>query len=169
MGKKLYLPMNLFSLRIFSVLNQACNAYSGNEKGNVENKVGYIRYNFITPAPSIIDLGYLERLLEEHLTNDRQRIHYVKGRSIQELLEEEHQYLWALPDENYPVFKEEKAKANKYGEVVIDKTRIYIPKGYNYSQMSLIKYWDRFKVISPHGEILLEDWRPYMEKGREIP
>src|SRR5699024_2422531 len=25
---------------------QGCNAYSGNEKGNVENKVGYNRYNF---------------------------------------------------------------------------------------------------------------------------
>src|SRR5699024_5564754 len=49
---------------IFSFEPQACNAYSGNEKGNVENKFGYIRYNFITPAPSIIDLGYLERLLE---------------------------------------------------------------------------------------------------------
>jgi len=148
---------------------QACNAYSGHEKGNVENKVGYIRYNFITPAPLIIDLEHLAQLLEEHLINDRQRVHYVKGCSIQELLEEEHQYLWALPDEDYPVFKEEKAKANKYGEVVIDKTKVYVPKGYNYSQMSLIKYWDRFKVVSPHGEILLEDWRPYMEKGRKIP
>lgn len=148
---------------------QACNAYSGHEKGNVENKVGYIRYNFITPAPLITDLEHLTRLLEEHLINDRYRIHYAKGRSIQELLGEEHQYLWALPDENYPVFKEEKAKANKYGEVVIDKTKVYVPKGYNYSQMSLIKYWDRFKVLSPYGEILLKDWRPYMEKSRKIP
>src|SRR5699024_11766101 len=98
---------------------QACNAYSGNEKGNVENKVGYIRYNFITPAPSIIDLGYLERLLEEHLTNDRQRIHYVKGRSIQELLEEEYQYLWALPVENYTFYKVVKVKALNFGDVDI--------------------------------------------------
>lgn len=30
---------------------QACNPYSGHEKGNVENKVGYVRYNFVTPAP----------------------------------------------------------------------------------------------------------------------
>lgn len=38
---------------------QACNPYSGNEKGNVENKVGYIRYNFINPAPVIKDLDHL--------------------------------------------------------------------------------------------------------------
>ncbi|MCM3479341.1 IS21 family transposase, partial [Caldibacillus thermoamylovorans] len=30
---------------------QVCNPRSGHEKGNVENKVGYIRYNFFTSAP----------------------------------------------------------------------------------------------------------------------
>ncbi|TCP16082.1 hypothetical protein EV207_1951, partial [Scopulibacillus darangshiensis] len=148
---------------------QACNAYSGNEKGNVENKVGYIRYNFINPAPMINDLNQLTQLLEKQLTEDRNRIHYEKKRPINELLEEEHQFLRALPDEEYPVFKEEKAKANKYGEIVIDKTKVYIPKGYNYSQLTIIKYWDRFKVLSPHGEILYEDYRPYMHKSHKIP
>ncbi|WP_353056435.1 IS21 family transposase, partial [Exiguobacterium sp. MER 193] len=28
---------------------QSCNPYSGNEKGSVENKVGYVRYNFLVP------------------------------------------------------------------------------------------------------------------------
>src|SRR5690606_41924859 len=32
-----------------------------------------------------------------------------------------------------------------------------------------IKYWDRFKVISPYGEILYSDDRPYMNKKRDIP
>lgn len=148
---------------------QACNAYSGHEKGNVENKVGYIRYNFINPAPAIHDLAHLTRLLEKQLAEDRDRIHYEKKRSIHELLEEEHQFLWALPEEDYPVFKEEKMKSNKYGEVIIDKMKVYIPKGYNYSQLTIIKYWNRFKVISPYGEILHEDYRPYMHKNRKIP
>lgn len=148
---------------------QACNPYSGNEKGNVENKVGYIRYNFINPAPVIKDLDHFTRLLEKQLAEDRTRMHYEKKRSILELSEEEHQFLLALPDEAYPVFKEEKLKANKYGEVVIDKTKVYIPKGYNYSQLTIVKYWDRFKVISPYGEILHEDYRPYMHQGHKIP
>lgn len=54
---------------------QACNAYSGHEKGNVENKVGYIRYNFITPSPVITDFEHLSNLLEKHLTEDRERPH----------------------------------------------------------------------------------------------
>src|SRR5699024_8217796 len=130
---------------------------------------GYIRYNFINPAPVINDLNHLTQLLEKQLTEDRNRIHYEKKRPINELLEEEHQFLRALPDEEYPVFKEEKARANKYGEIVIDKTKVYIPKGYNYSQLTIVKYWDRFKVLSPHGEILYKDHRPYMHKSHKIP
>src|SRR5690625_4687050 len=87
---------------------QACNAYSGHEKGNVENKVGFIRYNFINPAPVIKDLHHLTKLLERQLADDRSRLHYEKNCTINDLLEEEHQYLLALPDEEYPVFKEEK-------------------------------------------------------------
>lgn len=32
-----------------------------------------------------------------------------------------------------------------------------------------MKYWDRFKAISPHGEILYQDYRPYMHKNRKVP
>jgi transposase len=148
---------------------QACNPYAGHEKGNVENKVGYIRYNFINPAPVIKDLSHLTDLLEKNLIEDRNREHYDKKRSIKDLLEEEHTFLLVLSDEEYPVFKEDKAKANKYGEITIDGTKVYVPKGYNYTQLTVIKYWDRFKVLSPYGEILFEDFRPYMNRNRKIP
>ena len=148
---------------------QACNPYSGHEKGNVENKVGYVRYNFVTPAPVINDLEHLEQILKERLTKDRERDHYKKLKSINELLEEERKYLLALPDEDYPIFKEDLAKANKYGEIVMDGVKVHIPKGYNYGQLRVIKYWDKFKVVSPNGEILYSDYRPYMHKKRHIP
>ena len=100
---------------------QACNPYSGHEKGNVENKVGYVRYNFITPSPVIENLEHLTNLLQQKHTKDRERIHYEKKISIQKLLEEEFEYLLALPDEEFPVFKESKVQSNKYGEITLDK------------------------------------------------
>lgn len=54
-------------------------------------------------------------------------------------------------------------------KVVIDKTKVYVPKGFNYTRLEVIKYWNQFKVVSPHGEILLKDSRPYMHKNRMIP
>src|SRR5690625_7432628 len=43
---------------------QACNAYAGHEKGNVANKVGYLRYSCITTASLSIDLGDFTELLD---------------------------------------------------------------------------------------------------------
>ncbi|RWR04026.1 IS21 family transposase [Siminovitchia fortis] len=148
---------------------QACNPRSGHEKGNVENKVGYLRYNFVTPAPVIQSFEHLGEILKECLTKDRERIHYEKGISIQELLDQEFPFLLALPDEEYSIFKKVTEKANKYGEITIDQAKIHIPKGYNFGQLHVVKYWDRFKVLSPYGEVLFTDYRPYMHKGRKIP
>ncbi|MEM1506474.1 IS21 family transposase, partial [Domibacillus sp. 8LH] len=68
---------------------QACNVRKGNEKGHVENKVGYVRYNFVTPSPVIESYEDLTTILSEKLAQDRQRIHYAKEVRIQELLDEE--------------------------------------------------------------------------------
>lgn len=148
---------------------QACNANAGNEKGHVENKVGYVRYNFITPAPVIQSYEHLTAKLLEQLKNDHRRIHYQKHIPIQELLQEERPFLLALPEQSYPVFKQTVAKANQYGEITVDQVKVYIPKSHNYGQVELILYWDSYKALSPFGDVLFEDKRPYMHKKRLIP
>ena len=85
-------------------------------------------------------MDYFGQLLELQLGDDRNRIHYDKQRTINELAEEEHQYLVVLSEEDYPVFKEEQVKASKYYEIVVGKTKAYVPKGYNYPKLNIIKY-----------------------------
>lgn len=148
---------------------QACNPRKGNEKGHVENKVGYVRYNFFTPSPVINDLAHLRDLLFEQCRKDHQRSHYKKGEVIADLLEEEKKYGLALPESDYPVFKQSMVTANKYGEVRIDGALIHVPKSYHYSKLYLIQYWDYYKVVSSNGEILSNGPRPYMNQTREIP
>jgi len=148
----------------------ACNPYRGQEKGHVENKVGYTRYNFFVPAPVIRDWDHLTELLFEHFTADHKRKHYRKKEyTITELINQERKYALALPEQAYPVFKERLVTANKYGEVRVDKTSLHIPMSYHYNQMRLVTYWDRYKVVSMQGEVLSEGFRPYMNKTREIP
>lgn len=147
---------------------QACNARKGNEKGHVENKVGYVRYNYFTPSPVIRDLYHLQELLREQCEKDHKRLHYKKEKQICSLMDEERKYGLVLPDNPYPVFKETLAKANKYGEVLIDGCAIHIPGSYRYTQLRLVVYWDCFKVITSNGELLFEGPRPYMNKEREI-
>lgn len=68
-----------------------CNPRSGWEKGNVENKVKYVRNNFFNPVnrSRFDDLDSLNAALAAFAVNDRSRIHYKKKRMIFELLESE--------------------------------------------------------------------------------
>ena len=147
----------------------ACNARKGNEKGHVENKVGYVRYNFFTPSPVIRDLDHLQEMLVAKSHHDHLRNHYKKDERIADLIEEEKKYCLALPEQEYPVFRKEAVTANKYGEIQMDGHRIHIPRSYHYSELTLIAYWDSYKVLSPNGEILDKGPRPYMNQSRELP
>ncbi|CAM5218281.1 hypothetical protein UACE39S_04538 [Ureibacillus acetophenoni] len=148
---------------------QVCNPESGNEKGHVERKVGYVRYNFFSTPPVIRDLEDLGEKLEQQLKKDRQRLHYKKEELIEDLWMREQKQLLKLPEKPYPVFKQFAIKFNKYNEFKLDQHFIHVPRARNYVQLYCITYWDKFKVITNDGEILLTDARPYMKKRRFIP
>ena len=148
---------------------QVCNPSRGNEKGNVENKVGYVRYNFFSLPPVIKDFEDLTEQLKQQLKEDRDRPHYEKEELIEDLWQQEQKQLIKLPEESYPVFKQFPIKFNKYNEFKLDKHFIHVPRARNYVQLYCITYWDSFKVITNEGEILLSDARPYMKKRRFIP
>lgn len=148
---------------------QACNPRSGHEKGNVENKVGYVRYNFFNKAPLMNSFEDLTVQLAKQLIEDRNRLHYEKNVLINELWEEENKQLLQLPEADYPVFKEELGKVNKYNELKIDQVLVHVPRASNYSLLHVHLTWDMVKVISLDGEILLDDYRPYMKKRKALP
>ena len=81
-----------------------CNPDSAREKGNVENKVGYIRRNFLLPPPKIEDLESFNRELLDRCMADLQREHYVKKEQILDLFRAEQETLISLPRERFRVF-----------------------------------------------------------------
>ncbi|WP_438785462.1 IS21 family transposase [Enterococcus sp. DIV0421] len=148
---------------------QVCNPRSGHEKGHVENKVGYVRYNFFSTSPIMNSFESLNKQLEEQLKTDRKRTHYSKHQLIEDLWKKENKALHSLPQEDYPIFKEVEAKLNRYHEMKLDQTVIHIPKAYGYSQLTVVLTWNKFKVLTPHGDLLMNEYRPYMNKKRLIP
>lgn len=68
-----------------------CNPRSGWEKGNVENKVRYLRNNFFLPVDrcEFHSLDALNLSLAEFADKDRDRMHYKKHRSIRALFDSE--------------------------------------------------------------------------------
>lgn len=54
-----------------------CNPNSGNEKGSVENKVGYHRRNLFVSIPEFKDLEEYNKELLIKLDKDMEREHYM--------------------------------------------------------------------------------------------
>jgi hypothetical protein len=103
-----------------------CNPDSPQEKGNVENKVGYIRRNYLLPPPTIRtheDMEVLNRKLLEDCKEDLNREHYVKKEQITDLFSAEQEGLIPLPRERFRVFSLEKVKTDKYSFIRLDNNR----------------------------------------------
>ena len=98
-----------------------CNPYSGWEKGNVENKVGYERRNMFVPVPTILDFEIFNENLFACCESDLQRAHYRrKEKLIAELFEADKEAMLPLNPIDFKVSKLVSAKADKYGKVVFE-------------------------------------------------
>ena len=97
-----------------------CNPGKGNEKGSVENKVGYKRRNFFVPMPTVYDLGEFNRDLLKRCDEDMNRLHYRKQKLISELFKEDVAAMLPLPNERFRVSRLVKAKTDKYSFVDFD-------------------------------------------------
>ncbi len=100
-----------------------CTPGKGNEKGNVESKVGYTRRNMLVPVPTITDWSAFNEELLCRCDDDHEREHYERGIPIRELWEEEKKHLLALPEYEYEVFSYESFKVDKYGFIRADTTK----------------------------------------------
>ena len=100
-----------------------CNPAAGNEKGNVESKVGYSRRNAFVPVPTITSFDDYNDWLFDWCETDAERDHYKYKIPIQELWEEDYAQLLRLPEYPFSVFRYEALSVNKSGFAVIDTNR----------------------------------------------
>ena len=98
-----------------------CNPESGNEKGNVENKVGYLRRNELVPVPRFVHLVDENKLLLEHCDRDMDREHYEKESAfISELFQEDKAALLPLPSARFDTALYTAVKTDKYGKFTLN-------------------------------------------------
>lgn len=100
-----------------------CNPASGNEKGNVENKVGYSRRNAFVPVPMITSFETFNEQLWAWCEKDAERAHYKRKVPIQKLWAEEAPALLKLPEYPFSVFRYASATVDKTGFAVIDTNK----------------------------------------------
>lgn len=102
-----------------------CNPSSGNEKGNVENKVGYMRRNFFVPIPEVEDLVEWNTRLLLRCEEDFERTHYKKVGTIAELFTKDRASLTHLPAKTFNAERFEKVVTDGYGKFCVDGKHWY--------------------------------------------
>ncbi len=161
-----------------------CNPNSGNEKGNVECKVGYHRRNLLVPIPEFNSLQEYNKTLLCQCDQDHQRSHYAKNRSISDLFTEDKKSLLILPEKEFMTYKYENVQTNGYGKFTLNKglyTYSSSPKFANemiavkVTAYEVIPLDEQFKEIVIHHRLYGDteqermDWLPYLTQLSRKP
>lgn len=143
-----------------------CNPAAGNEKGNVENKVGYGRRNALVPVPTIGSFNEFNEYLWEWCEKDAERLHYKHRVSIQSLWEKEKEKLLMLPEYPYQVFRYEAVQVNKSGFVTIDTNKYGLsPELYRETVQTKI-FYDHIEFYHDHHNV--GEYERSYESNQEI-
>lgn len=94
--------------------------YSGNEKGFVENAVGFIRRNLLVPVPSVGALEELNGMLEAGCARLNAASFCRDGSPVIEALAEDLAAMAALPADPFDAVRWVRARADKRGYATVD-------------------------------------------------
>ena len=97
-----------------------CNPGKGNEKGNVENKVGYLRRNLLVPEPRFESLDGFNIDVLERCRADMDRPHYREDQTIAELFRADQAALMPLPRIPFDPASYQTLTADGYGMISLE-------------------------------------------------
>ena len=158
-----------------------CNPYSGHEKGNVENKVGYLRRNFMVPIPKIDNFDIYNSEAFELCEKDMQRQHYKKLQTTTELFEEDKNNLSFLNPTVFNILRMFKGRCNKYGKVQYNSKQYSVSPDYSGLEVWLFVTVDKIEIkdefyytIVIHRRLYGEEnevmnWLPYLNLIQKRP
>jgi len=145
--------------------SEFCNPSKGNEKGNVENKVGYTRRNMLVPVPEIVDFNGFNEELMRRCDDDHEREHYEHRELISELWSDEKRHLLTLPEHEYEVYRYESLTVNKTGFVTVETAKYGITPELNGKIVQAKIYYDKIEIYHDHS--LIKTFRRSYEKNSE--
>lgn len=145
-----------------------CNPNSGNEKGSVENKVGYFRNNLFIPEPSVHDIEQFNRKLLRSCDEDNQREHYIyKPKIIQELFEQEKDLMHDTNPIKYDYARESINRVYKNGHIRVEGNE-YSVSPQLVDDKVIVKYYANELVIYDLDYYEITRHKRSFEKGRKF-
>lgn len=109
-----------------------CNPARGNEKGRIENLIGFIRENFFVPVPKFATLEELnDRLLSFLISVSRTKLHpESREKTRHDVYEEEKGSLIPLPAHGYECCRVTHAAVTSYSTVHFETNQYSVPGEY---------------------------------------
>lgn len=155
------------------------NPGEGHEKGNVENKVGYQRRNFLVPVPRLISLADFNQQLLNACDEDAHREHYRYNETIAERFAEDLRHCHRLPEIEFDLAGRTSVKTNNWGKFYLNKGQheySVSPKHANMvvnlrlTSLLVIVMDENFREIVRHRRLYGDskqqsmDWLPYLKQ-----
>ena len=145
---------------------KACGVRRGNEKGRVENAVGYVKKNFLAGL-QIPDFRVLNPAVREWLdTVANVRMHGTTRVKPRERFAAERAAMRPLPERPYEAAVTRIVRANNRFRVVVDTNRYSVPAEYAGVRLALKAYPDRL-CLYHHHNLIAEHARSY-ERHRDF-
>jgi len=138
-----------------------CNPAKGNEKGLVENLVGYARRNFLVPVPRTADMKSLNECLCQSCLDYRAN-HKVASRNypVSVLYEQEACYLNEIPKFRFDTSKTVHAKVDDFSTVRYEKNNYSVPTKYLRKEVTVKGYADDVCILH-QGSLIATYQRVY--------
>jgi hypothetical protein len=129
-----------------------CNPYSGHEKGNVENAVGFLRRNLMVPEPEAATLAGLNDVLLGRCDALAATTHYRKGLTLGELFIQDVAASLALPGVGFDPVRYESRKADKTGNLLIDGNTYAAGSSFHGRTHTVGLRHDVVQILDEHSE-----------------
>lgn len=144
-----------------------CSPEKGNEKGAVENLVGYVRRNFLVPVPEVASLAELNERLRAACLANRRRRHPVEAATVGAVFGHELKVLRPLPQHPFDCARVVHPRVNSLSLVHFETNRYSVPARFAYRQVTLKAYVDRV-VLYCGAEQIAEHPRLYERNGESL-
>lgn len=147
----------------------ACNVRKGNEKGRVENGVGYVKKNFLNGL-EIPDFSVVNPAARNWLdTIANVRVHGETHEQPIDRFETEKKALQALPAQPYDVSVIHTVRASNRFRVTLDTNRYSVPAEYASTALTMKAYPDRM-VVYHQDQLIAQHVRRYdRHQDYELP
>jgi transposase len=131
----------------FLFAHHFCLVRRPNEKGHVENLLGYARRNYLVPVPETDSLEGVNAALEERCGEDLSRKLRGKSATKEELLAEEQTWFLTIPQEEFEARRVEGAKASSLSLVRFECNDYSVPTEYAHHEMTVIGGIEEVRLV----------------------